>query len=479
MAREIELKLEIDPDQAEKLTSLPALSGEPRVERQLSVYYDTSKGRLRRHGYVLRVRQGDDGWVQTVKRAGDGTGLFERDEWESPVQGLQPDLKALNDTPLKELIKPRQFRNLVPVFRTDVERSSWALNDGGGTIELAYDAGLIEAGAASQPVHELELELKDGAVDQLFAVARKIARRISVKLGVQSKSDRGFALAKGKGSEPVKATPIELGGDISVADGFASIVTACLKHFRANEPLLIAERNPEALHQLRVAIRRLRTALWLFRPVVKGKEYGRINDQLRTFTRELGAARNIDVILASMSAHDPARGQLEKDRNQLYRRVLRKLDSVRFRGFILDLFAWTQVGDWRTRKKATRPLMQFAMKRLDRLWRGIAEQRDDLAHLSEAERHHLRIDTKKIRYALEFLREPLRPTGDAQVEFAEAAEGLQDSLGRLNDLATRKQLLSRRHSSHAKQLARHLRAAGRHLQELDRIGPYWREFQGS
>ena len=473
MAREVELKFEIDPADAAKVMAMPKLAGPPQVERQVSVYYDTPKSKLRRHGFILRVRQHDAGWTQTVKRTGDGGGLFDRDEWEEQVQSLQPDLQAVAATPLVDLIKPRQFRQLVPVFRTDVERSSWQLGEDGG-IEVSHDSGAIEAGERREPIHELELELKHGEAGALFAAARTIARRIPLRLGVQSKAERGFALARGKAKRPAKASPVELDGTITVAEGLAIIVAACLRHFRLNEPLLVAGRNAEALHQLRVAIRRLRTALWLFRPAVKGKEFDRISDQLRSFTRDLGAARNTDVILASMRAQDPARGQLEKDRRQLYDRILRKLDSARFHRFILDLVAWTHAGEWRTARKAAKPMMPFVVKRLDRLWRRIADRGSNFTHLSDTDRHELRIDIKKIRYALEFLREPFALAGNLRDQFGEAAEGLQDSLGRLNDLATRKQLLSRPAKGSA--AARHPRSARQCLHDLERIGPFWRKF---
>jgi inorganic triphosphatase YgiF len=475
MAREVELKLEIEPGKAGRLTANRQLLSQLRVERQISVYYDTPKGKLRRHGMVLRVRQHDGGWVQTIKRVEAGAGLFDRDEWESPVQSLLPDLQAIADTPLKDLIKPRQFCHLIPVFRTDVERTSWQLRDGDGAIELTYDEGQIEAGPASEPVHELELELRDGEIGELFAAAKKICRRIPAKLGVQAKSERGFALADGRAKAPVKATRVELNRDVSVADGFAAIVVACIRHFRLNEPLLVAERNAEALHQVRVSIRRLRTALWLFKPVVKGEEFGRIDDQLRIFTRELGAARNIDVILASMAADDPARSQLEKDRGHLYGKILRKLGTARFHVFILDLIAWVRVGDWRSGKRAAKPLLPFALKRLDLLWSRIDERGSELTHLSETDRHHLRIDAKKIRYALEFLSEPLGPDCKAQSKFIKKAEGVQEWLGRLNDLATREKLLAIWHPEDAKNAVRYLRSAKRCMGDLERIGPFWQE----
>lgn len=473
MAREVELKLEIDPEQAGKLTTNGLQLGPPRIERQVSVYYDTPKGKLRRQGVMLRVRQHDEGWVQTIKRADGGAGMFDRGEWESPVQGLQPDLQAIADSPLNELIKPRQFRHLIPLFRTDVERTSWALHEGGGTIELVYDAGRIEAGEASEPIHELELELKEGEVGDLFAAARKVARRIPAKLGVQSKGERGFALAQGKGGVPTKATQVDLPGDATVGDGFAAIVTACLKHFRLNEPLFIEQRDAEALHQLRVSIRRLRTSLWLFKPVVQGDEFERLSDELRALTRELGAARNIDVILASMATADPARAQLEKDRRQLYDKILRKLGTARFRGFLLATLCWIYTGEWRHAPKAGKPLMPFARKRLDRLWQRIEERGKELRQLSEEQRHHLRIDAKKMRYAMEFVSVPSGADGKAQRDFIAAAEGVQDTLGYLNDLATRRAMLTWPIPAADQDIGRFLRAAKRHLSKMEKVGLFW------
>jgi len=480
MAREVELKLEVDPAHAGELNSHPLFRHEPRRALQISTYYDTPKGRLRRRGWILRVRHEGDRWIQTIKHSGDSAGLFDRDEWESDVDGARPDLLAIAGTPLKALINARQFLQLIPVVRTEVTRSTWLVRPRGATIELTYDEGQVEAGGATEPIHELELELKTGDVDDLFAAAKRIGASIPVKLGVLAKAERGFALADGRQDRPVKATHVDLDEKASVADGFAAIVTACLKHFRMNEPLLIRLGDAEALHQLRVAIRRVRSALWLFRPAVKDDVFTRASDRLRRFTRELGTARNIDVILASMRKGDPARDHLERDRNLLYGRILRKLNSRAFRTFVIELLAWAHTGEWRNGKKAGKPLIPFAIKRLDRLWRKIEERAVDLSHLAVDERHHLRIDTKKIRYALQFLEEPFRAAGSAQEEFADAAEGVQDSLGCLNDLATRQQLVGGAIEPWLidKESIRYMRAAKRHLKELRKIGPYWRDARG-
>jgi inorganic triphosphatase YgiF len=474
MSRERELKLEIDPAAAEKLRSHPAFAGSPRVGRQISVYFDTPKGKLRRQGWTLRVRQHDEGWTQTIKRAGDSAGLFDREEWESPIMGLQPEFRAIEETPLRELVGARQFARLVPLFRSDVERTSWLIERGGAQIEASYDEGLIEAGDRSEPVHELELELTGGETGQLFAIARQIARRLPVRLGVRSKSERGFELATKQKSQSTKAPQVEIDPQASVADGFTLIVAACLKHFRLNEPRLVRDRDAEAMHQLRVAIRRLRTALWLFRPGIRDGGYQAINNKLRGLTRELGVARNIDVILSSMSEGDPARPHLERERERLYARILKMLDTRQFRLFMLELLAWTETGEWRGRKQAGIPLARFAARRLDKLWQVIGERASKLSALSVEERHQLRIDSKKMRYALEFLGGVGSLAVVARREFILAAEGIQDSLGHLNDLATRRAMLAWPIEDSKEEVGRCLRAARRHFRKMEKLGPFWR-----
>jgi triphosphatase len=476
--REVEIKLDIDPANASRLAELPSFSGDAEHQRQVSVYFDTPKSKLRRNGWVLRVRQVGDRFVQTIKRSGPSPIPVDREEWEAEVGGLEPDLKAIAKTPLGDLVKPRQFNQLSAVCRCDVDRATRMIANGKGTFELTYDEGLVEAKEACEPIHELELELKEGDLPALLASARKIVRQAPVKIGVLTKSERGFALADERRNQSAKATPVILGASMSVAQGFSTVAAGCLKHFRMNEPLLIAERDAEALHQLRVSIRRLRSALWLFRPALRDTRQVEFQDQLRRFTRELGAARNIDVILATLSLNDPARSHLEDDRNRLYTKIIRKLDTRSFRLFIFDLFAWMQSGKWRANKKACDPLMPFAIRRLDRLWNSIERRADHLGQLSDQERHKLRIDTKKMRYAVEFLAEPFRDLDGDRSKFVKAAEAIQDRLGELNDLATRQDVLFAWSQPPAgKVRSRHLRAAKRQFGKLREIGPFWVRYE--
>jgi len=475
MGREIELKLEIDGDAGAGLRSLGMIEGTPRSERLVSTYFDTPKGKLRQKGWVLRLRRHGDSWTQTVKRSAAGAGLFDRQEWESKVTGPGPDLQAINGCPVRKTIGPHQFRNLVPLFRSDVERTSWDLRSHHALIEVSYDVGEITAGNRTTAVRELELELKDGDSAELLAVAATIARRVPVRLAVQSKSERGYSLVKESGTLPRKAAPVELEPDCNVRDGFAAIVIACLKHFRLNEPVFVQRLDIEALHQVRVAVRRLRTALWLFKPATKGLDHARFNNALKLLTRELGAARNIDVILSTLAVDDPVRGLLEKNRRQLYAAIVRKLATKKFRSLVFDIMIWSHAGEWRNQPRAGRRLLPFAVKRLDQLWNRIEGSGSGLKRLSDEERHRVRINTKKIRYGLDFLSVPLNGQAREHRAFGKAAEALQDSLGQLNDLTTRREVLGRVQEPPAGFAASCLRDARNIVRKMKKVGPYWRE----
>src|SRR6266496_578905 len=180
-----------------------------------------------------------------------------------------------------------------------------------------------------------------------------------------SKAERGFALADGKLSKPSKAQPVFLDRGMSVAEGFETIVAACLRHFRLNEPLVVDFRNIEGLHQARVAMRRLRSALALFRQAVCDQECGQLEDELNWFTAELGDARNLDVYLERSLTQDQ-RLFLEAQRENAYDLAIAAMESARFRRLMLDLVGWAAAGQWRGKSCTTKPLKPFMDRRIGR-----------------------------------------------------------------------------------------------------------------
>lgn len=484
MGREVELKLEAEPGAAESLPRHPLLAGiEPAEQDQLAVYFDTAKGKLRKAGYTLRVRAGGGAFVQTIKAANGGAGLFDRGEWEEPVEALEPSAEAAMATPVRDVLSRRGFDKLVPVVRSEIRRTVWPVTLDGSEIELILDRGVIRGGEAEQPVNEVEIELRSGEAAGLIALAQRLGEVIPLRLGVLTKAERGFALAEGSLGKVAKAPPVQLDRTMRAGEGFAAIALSCLKHFRLNEPILVEQRLVPALHQARVAMRRLRSALSLFRPAIRDDpDYVRMREELRWFTNQLGEARNLDVYLGRLAEDAPERGALRQARQQSYDSITAVLDSQRFRSMMLDLFGWLLLGEWRSGSRAALPLYRFTANRIDRQWRDIELCAGQLAELEEEPRHRLRIQIKKIRYALEFVQELHRGAGVKQKRFAAALGSLQESLGRLNDMATARQIALEHDlpSEGAEEVRleaeeRELVAdADRAFDRLIAIGPYWR-----
>jgi CHAD domain-containing protein len=162
--------------------------------------------------------------------------------------------------------------------------------------------------------------------------------------------------------------------------------------------------------------------------------------------------------------------------------VLRALDSQRFRDLVLDLIGWVEFGDWRESKRAAKPIEDFAEDRLDRRWKKVKKTGRQLAGLDEEPRHRLRIDIKKLRYALEFLSALYEERSRERKSFLAAMADIQEELGFLNDLATARAMLgaipgvnsSLIPQADAEEEPRHIAAAQRAYEELTVIGPFWR-----
>jgi CHAD domain-containing protein len=155
-----------------------------------------------------------------------------------------------------------------------------------------------------------------------------------------------------------------------------------------NETIVARTQDPSALHQARVAMRRLRSAFTLFRPIIGDQEFPTLREEVRWFTNQLGDARNLDVILKRIpSAKDANSSQaelrrtLEAARERAYAAVLDALASPRLRRLMLDLVGWIEVGTWREAELAQRPIGSSAGRSCDRRWRKVKKGGKNLATL--------------------------------------------------------------------------------------------------
>src|SRR5215207_5970201 len=426
--REVELKFELDPGAVAPVeAALARLSARrPKRERLRSTYFDTPRYALREAGITLRVRRIGRRRIQTVKLIGGAAGLFNRPEWEGKIEGDTPDWDLARTT------------GLAPLARD-------------GVAKAARGVFSVEAGKRSAPIRELELELKRGRLADLFGLAKTIAETAPLRLGLRTKAEQGFAAARGRPARPVKAMPSPIVEGMSVADGFQAVARSCLAHLLANEALFREARDPEAVHQMRVALRRLRAALSLFRDAVADDEIAAVKTGLRELAAALGEARDLDVFirktLAPARARDPggaalaalARSYAER-REAAYDAALETVASGRLGRIVLDTLAWIEAGPWlRKDGKAEReaPVERFAADELRSRAKRIRKRGRHLPELAPDERHRVRIAVKKLRYAAEFFA-PLyegKSRAKRARTFRDALGELQDRLGDLNDIA--------------------------------------------
>ncbi len=491
MSSETELKLWLQEGDIEAFRSLPRLRrSRPRQARLRTLYFDTPDFALARHGIALRVRRIGRGWVQTLKTEGERSGgLSKRLELETAVDKPVPDFSRLPAETADRLIKKKWRARLAPVYETRFLRTAWNLRTPDGSrVEAALDVGEIVAGKKSEPLCEVELELKSGSAEALYVLAHTLAQQVLLVPFDASKAERGVRLAAGRPGKPAGALQARLHKSMPAGAGFAQIARACLAQLQANLPGLLQEKDPEYLHQARVAVRRLRSAARLFRNncPLPAAEMARIAE----LGRALGAARDWDVFVLDtmpslLEAVPPAEKTLLSGRAQAARRKARDaaLGFVRRPQTGADLLAlhhWLNMHPGAPGKPA---LVKLAARRIDRLHAAVLAAGEGFAEKTPQERHVLRIRVKRLRYALE----SLGSLFGGQKKFAASFAILQDELGALNDAVTVLGFLGRlnqdgRLGAMAAKLAESVEARMQEriseieptLQQFFRLAPPWR-----
>lgn len=466
VGREIELKLHVAPSDLARLARHPALvglqQGTAASTRLYTVYFDTPDLRLASFGVALRVRRQGAQYIQTVKtlgggNSGDAAAVAVRREWDWPIAGEDPDISLLTLDGIRDLVPQDALPEVRPMFTTDFQRTTLMLRpDPLTAIEVALDTGEIRAGTTYRPISEIELELKAGPVTALFDLARELQRIVPMRISADNKALAGFALVTGRLPEPAKASPLGLTPAATVADGFRHIVRNCMSHVLANEACVLAGGNDEGIHQMRVALRRLRSAFGLFDGVIASGDAKALKDEVRWLMDRLGPARDWDILyhcffqpFAEKRGHDDAVNQLgqaiSSSRRSAHARASEALYSPRYTTLMLRLGGWLESGRWQ--EDADREILETAAKPLQGMagpWlaerhRKARKAGRQIQKLNGEQRHRLRISFKKLRYGVDFFRgvyaaATVRP-------YLEKVEALQKSLGDLNDADVSRRLL--------------------------------------
>jgi inorganic triphosphatase YgiF len=455
--KELELKLVLTPEELRRIGAHPALDdltvGRPVTRILRSIYFDTADHRLRAAGISLRLRAMGEQWVQTVK-CGQGVknGVSNPDEMEAQVAGPEPDLAVIDDIKVRRAIARVARRSaLEPQFETVVTRTTRQLHSDKGDLELALDEGVVRAGAAENSLCEAELELKAGSPECLLETAAALFSAEPIRLAEATKAERGYELALGRTDRslvPRKASNPPLTGAETCGEALAAFVASAADQVVANRTALLETDDPEAAHQLRVGLRRLRSALRAFRPLESSHATQELSRHAQALGQAIGELRNADIFIESIYAPvaaarsgDPAgfpqlREALIAHRADRRADAREGLESERWSKLQLYLALWPQTV--KDNHALDAPVGTFAAKALRLSWKRIARRGARLEALSTEERHEMRKALKSFRYVVEFFGSLYDARRTSR--FVKDLKKLQDAFGYVNDVATAKAL---------------------------------------
>jgi inorganic triphosphatase YgiF len=448
MSTEIELKLQLSPKAARKLASHPLLEGIPSQRQHLlNTYYDTPTLELHARRIAVRFRKKGWQWLCTVKSAEPASGgLAMRSEWETPATPGIFDFSHVDAPDFREFLEQRSAQ-FEAIFTTDFHRQIWHVPYGESQIELAVDRGTIDSKGRSTPICEIELELLSGKVDDIFGLTRELQENLDLHPAIASKAERGYKLFLDEPLRPFKARLTPINEAQTPVEAFRSIALGCLEHFQRNEKGLLTGGDPEFIHQARVALRRLRSAMKLFAPVLPPEFVAAYGQTWQTLAGALGDARNWDVFLEETLPPIAAAFPDNKDIKRLRKAAQRRANSARksvigllaVREYPRLLLEFT-AAVYTLSDTLALPLKDFAKQQIAAHAKKARKLANRHAELSPAERHKMRIAFKKLRYTLEFFI-PLLPQKRLKPYLAALAQ-LQDELGLVNDHVTAETLIA-------------------------------------
>lgn len=450
MALEIELKLAFPPAALAQIAAHPLLAGasqKGRASTLENVYYDTPGLLLGESRIALRTRRIGTRTLQTIKCARPSAGgLSARPEWEHPFRDAF-DFSHVDDDATRALLETHADE-IVPLFSTSFRRETREYRPRPGVcILMMLDVGQVRAGERERPIAELELELAEGTAADLIELALLLAADLPLIAEDTSKAERGYQLFLDQPPTALRAARCALASGLTPLAAFRLLASDALRCWQGNLLGALQHDDPEFLHQLRVALRRLRTLLRVFEASLPLGFAGNWQLELGHLANALGGARDMDVLRQSVLAapasvpHAPDFSALDahvtRTGSAAREQALRVLASAPSRLMTLQfLRALHNLPDdtlGSDDDDADTSLPEFAADNLRRLRKRVSRRLVQASHSAAAEDlHRLRIACKRLRYACEFFAslyddKAMRPL---QRRLADAL----DSLGEINDL---------------------------------------------
>ncbi|WP_413111175.1 CYTH domain-containing protein [Thaumasiovibrio sp. DFM-14] len=397
METEIELKLFVSEHFSDILTKkIEQLKILQQARRELgNIYFDTPDKQLRQHDIGLRIRRFDDVSVQTLKTAGRVVaGLHQRPEYNAELVGDAIDLSLHPKDAWPDTLNVAQLQaELQPIFSTNFTRQQWlvALDDG-SQVEIAFDVGEVIAGDKTDPICEVELELKSGQAEALFSLARQLCAEGGMRLGNLSKAARGYRLAANYAGDKIKPLPLlDVASETRVEQVFVSSLEHALAHWHYHEQIFFERQEERALYEVRQALQLIQQTLSVFADVIPARGSALIRQELEWLRGELqwlDEAESIAQLIAD-KGHKLRKIDVRKSLvKQLKQRCKRLPDSkemrvlfqsARYCSLLLDLSRWILSRGWqallddKARDVLEGPIKPFADEQLSVSWQELLE----------------------------------------------------------------------------------------------------------
>jgi triphosphatase len=451
---EVELKFELHADEEAAFRRLGALAGAKPVEQHLlALYFDTPAEEVVRHRMALRLRRSGKQWVQGLKAGASGEGgLHAREEWEFKRRDASIDLALFSGTPLAKLPHRRRLHErLGEVFRVDMQRTTWQVELAPGSrVEVALDRGEVRRGEAAESLCEVEIECLEGEPMAVFDFASRLLGEVRLRPSMVTKARRGYRLLRGEKAAVVKARAASLHAGMSPVEAARAALGEGLRALQGNEEGALAATDPEYVHEMRSSLRRLRSTLRVLGPAIGPGLEDSVRDDISWLARAMGQARDWDVLATqTLPALLQARGESPggdalacaagRERDASREALREALRSTRYARFILTLARWLAQPAQATEREAR--LADVASRALRKRHRRLVASAQSLPRRDPGERHRLRIEAKRMRYAVESFAS-LYPRKRVR-DFLDPLVDLQRGLGEANDAAVAAALIAR------------------------------------
>jgi inorganic triphosphatase YgiF len=455
----MELRLLASRGAFEKVRELPVVIQHTRnrttLRRLESVYYDTPEQLLFRHGMSLRVRRNGRHFVQTIKLPPAAGRPLGRRQQDVPVAGIAPDLAQLPADEIGHPITARIKNTLVSIFTTKVRRHVQRLDFPDASVEIVFDEGTVETGTRQQSLFEIKLKLKSGNAGVLLDLGAQLLGAVPLQFSVCSTAERGYRLAFDLERSATKARLPDIDAGEVIDNVIAILMGSCWHHLLKNREVAQEERDPEGVHQMRIALRRLRTICTIFQHDIPSPAFQAVSAEAKWVMQQLGRAREWDVFAETatrLATTTPdidlsgLREVVQQQRQSNYGAVQATLADPRCGRFLLALGHTIERRGWRneideeTLVVLSQPMLSLADKILARLHRKALKHGLHFNRLDAAMQHRLRIDVKKLRYAAEFL-SPLYAARAPVKRYVKRLARLQVALGGACDIASSRILI--------------------------------------